>query len=75
MKLFIHGSLSLNLCNPIIPRYLWSLENLMYDLNFGHKIGAEGVVIHLGTVMKDRYNIENFTLFKHHFIVYRLYIV
>jgi len=59
MKLFIHGSLSLNLCNPLIPKYLWSLENLLYDLNFGHKIGAEDVVIHLGTVMKDRYNIEN----------------
>jgi len=59
IKIFIHGSLSLNLCNPLIPKYNWSLENLLYDLNFGYKIGAVGVVIHLGTIMKERYTVKN----------------
>lgn len=55
MKIYIHGSLSLNLCNPLKPRYEWSLINLLYDLNFGHQIGAKAVVIHLGTIVKDRF--------------------
>lgn len=56
MKIFIHGSLSLNFCNPLTPKYEWSLKNLLYDLSFGHQIGAKSVVIHLGTIVRDRFS-------------------
>lgn len=60
MVIFIHASLSLNLSNPLIGKYHWILDNLIYDLNFGNKIGAHGVVVHLGTKFADRYILKKY---------------
>ena len=48
-KLFIHANLRVNLSVPLKPRYLWNQDNVLYDMIFGRKIGAIGVVVHLGT--------------------------
>ena len=48
-KLFIHGNLRVNLSAPLKPRYLWNQNNVIFDMVNGHKIGASGVVVHLGT--------------------------
>ncbi len=60
MKIFIHASLSLNFSNPLIGRYHWILDNLIYDMNFANRIGAEGVVVHLGTKFKERYMLKKY---------------
>ncbi len=60
MKIFIHASLSLNFSNPLIGRYHWILDNLIYDINFANRIGAEGVVVHLGTKFKERYILKKY---------------
>lgn len=60
MKIFIHSSLSLNLCNPIRGKYQWIINNLIYDIEFGNKIGCDYIVVHLGNEISDRYkNNEN----------------
>jgi apurinic endonuclease APN1 len=60
MKIFIHGSLSLNFANPLINKYKWSLDNLIFDINFAIKIGAKAIVIHLGSIFKDRYLLSKY---------------
>ncbi len=60
MKIFIHSSLALNFSNPLIGRYHWILDNLIYDMNFAYKIGCKGVVVHLGTKFKDRYMLKKY---------------
>ena len=48
-QLFIHGNLRVNLSSPLQPRFLWNQDNVVYDMNAGKKIGAQGVIVHLGT--------------------------
>ena len=48
-KLFIHANLRINLSAPLKPRYIWNHDNVVYDMIVGRKIGALGVVVHLGT--------------------------
>lgn len=55
MKIFIHSSLTLNLCNPIRGKYQWIINNLIYDIEFGNKIGCEYIILHLGNELNDRY--------------------
>lgn len=60
MNIYIHASLSLNLANPLIGRYRWILDNLIYDMNFAKSIGAKAVTVHLGTKFKDRYLLKKY---------------
>ena len=60
IKLFIHASLTLNFANPLIKRYQWSLDNLIFDMKLGSKLGAIGCVIHLGVQMKERYLLNKY---------------
>jgi deoxyribonuclease-4 len=48
-KLFIHANLRVNLSAPLTPRYKWNQDNVLYDLILGKKLGAIGVIVHLGT--------------------------
>ena len=48
-KLFIHANLRVNLAAPLTSRYMWNQDNVLYDMVEGKKIGAKGVIIHLGT--------------------------
>jgi len=48
MYIVIHGILTLNLCSPIEKRYLWNINNLIYDLELNEKINGLGVIIHMG---------------------------
>ncbi len=53
ITLFIHGILSINYCNdPTSKRYQWGIDNLSYDMDIARKVGAYGIVIHMGR-MKD----------------------
>ncbi len=61
MKKYIHASLTLNYCNPLIKKYQWGLDNLIYDMNFGAKMDVIGCVLHMGVIFKDRYLLKNFT--------------
>lgn len=55
IHLYIHGSLSINFGNPLIGKYKWMQDNLIYDMKLGSKLGASGVVVHLGSKMPERY--------------------
>lgn len=55
MELYIHASLVLNFCNPMTPRYKWIVDNLIFDMNNGYKMGVKGCVIHFGVIFSDRY--------------------
>ena len=58
MKFVIHAILSLNYCNdPESMRFRWGLDNLIYDMNIGYKLGAIGVVLHMGTHKTEKLNI------------------
>ena len=49
IKIVFHGLVRLNFClDPKKERFKWGITNLIYDMNLAHKIGAQGVVIHLG---------------------------
>ena len=52
LKLFIHANYMLNFCKEPFPskKNLWAIENLLYDMIMGEKIGAIGCVIHMGSV-------------------------
>ena len=55
LKLVIHGILTLNFCNdPKSPRYRWGIDNVVYDMNLGHKLNALGVIIHMGTFKTEK---------------------
>lgn len=48
-KLFIHAAYVLNFATfPPGGRIKYALDNLIYDLEWGHKMGVQGVVVHLG---------------------------
>lgn len=50
MKLWIHSSLTINLCREWENhRYKWMWDNLIYDIQQGLELGAQGVVVHLGS--------------------------
>ena len=58
INLYIHSILTLNFCNnPDERRYAWGLDNLIYDMEIGNKLGAKAVVIHAG-----RYNTKRYTI-------------
>ena len=58
IDLYVHGLLTLNFCNdPQKSRYQWGLDNLIYDLKMGQKLGIKGVTIHAG-----RYNTKRYTI-------------
>lgn len=54
MKMVIHASYKLNFCNPI-DSYIHkaAIVDLVNDLNDSVKIGAIGVVVHMGKNVKD----------------------
>jgi len=47
--LVIHSNLRVNLAAPLKPRYMWNVDNIIFDMTWGKKIGAMGVVVHFGT--------------------------
>ena len=49
IKLFIHGKYLSNFARPLIPKNKIFLVRYVQDLNFGVKIGSDGVVLHFGT--------------------------
>lgn len=52
-KCFVHGNLMLNFCNPPDSSiYQLSKRSLVDDLNDAKRIGAQGVVIHMGKNVK-----------------------
>ena len=58
INLYVHGLLSLNFCNnPNEKRNQWGLDNLIYDLKMGQKLGVKGVTIHAGRYITKRYEI------------------
>ena len=61
IQLFIHGSLRVNICNPLDGkhkrRYLWAVNNVIHDLNYSTQINGKGVVIHLGYAKSKYYEL------------------
>ena len=47
--LVIHSNLRVNLAAPLKPRHMWNVDNIIFDMTWGKKIGAMGVVVHFGT--------------------------
>ena len=62
-KLFIHGSLRVNISNPLDgkhkKRYLWAVDNVIHDMNYSTSINGQGVVIHLGYAKSKYYDLTN----------------
>lgn len=60
-QIYIHASLTLNFCNPMVGRYRWMMQNLIHDIEWGDAIGATAITVHLGSVFPERYdkNIKN----------------
>jgi deoxyribonuclease-4 len=54
IKLYIHSQYIINLCNETD----WGIKSLVDDMEFGEKIGASGVVVHMGKNCK-KYNMNN----------------
>ena len=48
VKIVVHSILTLNLCSPLERRYMWNVDNLVYDLELNNKVGGLGVVVHMG---------------------------
>lgn len=61
IKLFIHGSLRVNICNPLNGkhkrRYLWAVNNVIHDLNYSTQINGKAVIIHLGYAKSKYYEL------------------
>lgn len=56
IKIVFHGLVRLNFCSdPEYPRYKWGIENLIFDMNLAKRIGAEGVVVHLGNYKTKKF--------------------
>ena len=53
-KLIIHAVYTLNLCaHPATSgRIKYALDNIIYDMELAERIGAQGVVIHLGSALQ-----------------------
>ena len=47
--LFIHSNLRINIAVPLTPRYMWNVDNIIFDMNWGKRLGAIGVVVHFGS--------------------------
>jgi apurinic endonuclease APN1 len=59
MKLFIHSILILNYCkDPESPRNRWGIDNIIYDINSAKKVGASGVVLHMGSYKTEKINLS-----------------
>ena len=59
MKLFIHSILILNYCkDPESPRNRWGIDNIVYDINSAKKVGASGVVLHMGSYKTEKINLS-----------------
>lgn len=57
-KLIIHAVYTLNLCaHPATSgRIKYALDNIIYDMDLAERIGARGVVIHLGSALQGPEN-------------------
>jgi len=59
IKLFIHSILTLNYCkDPTSLRNRWGIDNIVYDIVSAAKIGAIGVVLHMGYYKTEKINIS-----------------
>ena len=59
IKLFIHSILTLNYCkDPTSLRNRWGIDNIVYDIVSAAKIGAIGVVLHMGSYKTEKINIS-----------------
>lgn len=59
IKLFIHSILTLNYCkDPKSLRNRWGIDNIVYDINSAQKLGAIGVVLHMGSYKTEKINIS-----------------
>ena len=59
IKLFIHSILILNYCkDPESPRNRWGIDNIIYDINSAKKVGASGVVLHMGSYKTEKINLS-----------------
>ena len=59
IKLFIHSILILNYCkDPKSPRNRWGIDNIVYDINSAKKLGASGVVLHMGSYKTEKINLS-----------------
>jgi len=59
IKLFIHSILILNYCkDPKSPRNRWGIDNIVYDINSAQKLGASGVVLHMGSYKTEKINLS-----------------
>ena len=59
IKLFIHSILILNYCkDPESPRNRWGIDNIVYDINSAQKLGASGVVLHMGSYKTEKINLS-----------------
>lgn len=53
ISLYIHSKYLINLAKPCTPEFKYQLDALQYDLTVGSKIGAKGVVVHVGKSVKE----------------------
>jgi deoxyribonuclease-4 len=59
IKLFIHSILILNYCkDPESHRNRWGIDNIVYDINSAKKVGASGVVLHMGSYKTEKINLS-----------------
>jgi deoxyribonuclease-4 len=66
IKIVFHGLVRLNFClDPTKERFKWGVNNLIYDMNLAQKIGAEGVIIHLGYYKTKKIDITYNICIKH----------
>jgi apurinic endonuclease APN1 len=66
IKIVFHGLVRLNFClDPTKERFKWGINNLIYDMNLAHSIGAEGVIIHLGYYKTKKIDITYNTCIKY----------
>jgi apurinic endonuclease APN1 len=66
IKIVFHGLVRLNFClDPTKERFKWGVNNLIYDMNLAHSIGAEGVIIHLGYYKTKKIDITYNTCIKY----------
>ncbi len=59
IKLFIHSILTLNYCkDPNSLRNRWGIDNIVYDINSAQKLGAIGVVLHMGSYKTEKIDLS-----------------
>lgn len=57
VKILVHSILTLNLSSPLERRYMWNVDNLVYDLELNGKIGGLGVVVHMGAMKTKNFDL------------------